>query len=256
VLTLETVTRGEGFTVSVVTCRDDHTRWSAPEVREGYELVLPRHGRFRRKANGRVDDIDPTMAYLGAPGVEQQFAHPAGGDVCTLVQFEPELWKPELWPASRPETVFRIDANAQLSHRRLLNGEAEEPLLDLIQQVTGARPVEPSTFDDKLVIDARDAVLAGVPEASSLRRLATALDVSPYRLSRSFSRITGHSYTDYRNRVRLNRMLDRLAEGETRLGVLAADLGFADQAHLTRTVRRYFDRAPTVLRKILNPRNG
>jgi len=251
VLTLETVTRGEGFAVSVVTCRDDHTRWSAPEVRDEYELVLPRRGRFRRRANGRVDDIDPTMAYLGAPAVEQQFAHPAGGDVCTLIRLAPELW-----PASPAETVFRIDANAQLSHRRLLNGDAEEPLLDLIRQVTGARPAEPTTLDDNLVLAARDAVLAAVPEAGSLRRLAAALDVSPYRLSRSFSRITGQSYTDYRNRVRLNRMLDRLAEGETSLAVLAADLGFADQAHLTRTARRYFDRAPTVLRKMLNPRDG
>jgi hypothetical protein len=32
-----------------VTCHDDHSRWSQPEARDGYNLVLARRGRFRRR---------------------------------------------------------------------------------------------------------------------------------------------------------------------------------------------------------------
>jgi Helix-turn-helix domain len=49
----------------------------------------------------------------------------------------------------------------------------------------------------------------------------------------------GVSVTRYRNRVRVARALDRLEHGEDSLAALAADLGFADQAHLCRTVRQH-----------------
>ncbi|MGW0732462.1 helix-turn-helix transcriptional regulator [Streptomyces sp. NPDC002851] len=76
----------------------------------------------------------------------------------------------------------------------------------------------------------------------------------PYHLSRSFSRELGVSVTRYRHRVRIGRALDRLEEGESSLGTLAADLGFADQAHMTRTLRQYLGRTPTALRRLLAPR--
>ncbi len=60
------------------------------------------------------------------------------------------------------------------------------------------------------------------------------------------------SLTRYRNRVRVSRALERLAAGERSLGVLAADLGFSDQAHLTRTMRAYAGRTPSVLRRLLS----
>jgi AraC-like DNA-binding protein len=59
------------------------------------------------------------------------------------------------------------------------------------------------------------------------------------------------SLTHYRNRARVSRALERLAAGERSLGILAADLGFADQAHLTRTVRAYAGHTPSVLRRLL-----
>ncbi|MFD0541604.1 helix-turn-helix domain-containing protein [Actinomadura luteofluorescens] len=61
------------------------------------------------------------------------------------------------------------------------------------------------------------------------------------------------SVTRYRNRIRVGRALDRLERGERDLSGLAADLGFADHAHLTRTVREETGRTPTVLRRLLRP---
>lgn len=59
------------------------------------------------------------------------------------------------------------------------------------------------------------------------------------------------SVTRYRNRIRVARALDRLEHGEDSLAALAADLGFADQAHLCRTVRQHLGCTPTALRRLL-----
>jgi AraC-like DNA-binding protein len=89
------------------------------------------------------------------------------------------------------------------------------------------------------------------PGASGLLPLAASLGVSPYRLSRAFTGELGVSLTRYRNRVRAARALDRLADGAARPGVLAADLGFADEAHLCRTIRAHLGHTPTGLRRLL-----
>jgi AraC-like DNA-binding protein len=54
----------------------------------------------------------------------------------------------------------------------------------------------------------------------------------------------------------VSRALERLAAGERNLGVLAADLGFSDQAHLTRTVRAHVGRPPAALRRLLQAPPG
>lgn len=109
----------------------------------------------------------------------------------------------------------------------------------------------PLATDDALAAAARDAIISDVPQAASLRSLAELLGVSPFRLSRVFSRRTGVSLTRYRNRVRVGRAMERLGGGETALADLAVELGFADQAHLTRTVRDHVGHTPVALRRLL-----
>ncbi|MEV0719470.1 AraC family transcriptional regulator [Asanoa sp. NPDC050611] len=70
-------------------------------------------------------------------------------------------------------------------------------------------------------------------------------------MSRAFSREMGVSLTHYRNRVRVGRALERLSAGDTDGARLAADLGFADQAHLCRTIRVHVGQTPTEVRMLL-----
>jgi AraC-like DNA-binding protein len=105
--------------------------------------------------------------------------------------------------------------------------------------------------DRTLVAQARSVIGDGHPAAAGLIPLATLLNVSPYRLSRAFTRELGVSLTRYRNRVRVAHALDRLEAGEPSLADLAADLRFSDQAHLCRTMREHLGHTPTALRKLL-----
>ncbi len=255
------------FSITAVTCQDEHTRWSEAEVRDDYRVVLVRRGRFRRRAAGARADIDPTMAYVGVPGEEEQFAHPAGGDECTSISLTPALWRAMAGDLAHlaTQSVY-VDARLDLTHRRLLaaagTGDLDyaltEELLGLLaatvsQVVSGPTPLgAPARRSEAaLVAAARQAITDGHPASDGLLPLAELLGVSPYRLSRSFTHELGISVTRYRNRVRIGLALDRLEEGETSLAALAADLGFADQAHLSRTMRQSLGRTPTALRRLL-----
>ncbi len=154
-----------------------------------------------------------------------------------------------------------VDARVDLAHRRLLAADGDgdidyaltEELLHLIMAAT-RQPVDPPRPADRaLVASAREAIIEGAPESAGLCPLARLLNVSPYRLSRTFSQQVGVSLTRYRNRVRVSLAMDQLAQGEPSLADLAARLGFADQAHLTRTVREHLGHAPSTLRRLLAP---
>jgi AraC-like DNA-binding protein len=255
---------GSDFAVDAVTCTDDHVRWSAPQVEAGYELVFVRRGRFRRRAGGVAADIDPTMGYLSISGEEERFAHPAGGDVCTLVTLQPELWRTLTGEPKRlrRSTVY-VDARLDLAHRRMVAAgrggdvdfEVAEELLWLVGgAIAQAAPVPvDGRCDERALVDrARVAIVEDHPDAGGLVALARLLAVSPYRLSRAFSTELGVSLTRYRNRIRVGRALDRLADGAQNLADLAADLHFADQAHLCRTLRQHLGHTPTAVRRLLS----
>jgi AraC-like DNA-binding protein len=265
------------FTVTAVTCRGDQPRWSPPEVRGDYRVVLVRRGRFRRSVSGRTAELDPTVGYVGLPHREERFAHPAGGDLCTAVRLTPTLWR--TLTGDRPDPVagtVYVDARLELAHRRLQaaasGGDVDfalaEQLLALVALALRRAAATPAPVDrpagrtdQALVAAAREAIAADHPAARGLLPLAGLLGVSPYRLSRAFTGELGVSLTRYRNRVRVGRALQRLEDGQSNLAALAADLDFADQAHLCRTVRQHLERTPTALRRALafsptDPRQG
>ena len=257
------------YRVEAVVCREDHTRWSAPEARGGHRLVLVRRGTFRRRAVGQAADFGRSVGYLGLPDEEENFAHPHGGDECTAISLSPSLWSSMAGEAPRvARRTLYVDARVDLAHRRILTsaqtGDADyavvEELLGLLGEAVGQAVAGPNTpvasasraRDERALVDAaRAAIEQDDPAAIGLLPLAELLGVSPFRLSRAFPRELGVSLTHYRNRVRVGRVLDRLEQGERNLSLLAADLGYADQAHLCRTVRRHVGHTPTALRKLL-----
>lgn len=247
------VVEGEHCTVRLVECRDDRAHWSPAELATATQLVLVRSGRFRLRADGRRMTIDPTCGYLQSPGHEAQFSHPAGGDVCTSITLPREL-VPESIEA-RTDPVVRVDARLELAHRLLLrpHDDPDDAATDVaLQLLTLASRKEPGDIPapgrHALADLARDAILAGEPASANLVALARQLATSPSHLSRTFRHHTGMSISRYRNRVRVSRALQRLDDGERDLARLAAGLGFSDQAHLTRTMRRELGFTPRQVR--------
>ncbi|MEU7689219.1 helix-turn-helix domain-containing protein [Microbispora hainanensis] len=246
------------LSVHVVSCTARHHTWSTPEEGGSYGIVLVRRGMFRVRGDGHRMVADPTMGYAQWPGGEYAFAHPAGGDVCTFVGVRPSLWHAVVGDEP-PHPSLAIDGRAELAHRLLLrtahdSGDPAERLVHTL--VTTIRPRADRRSPDRggvLADRAREAILADDPDSADLVRLARVLGVSPSHLSRTFRRQVGMTVSRYRNRVRVGRALARIEEGEQDLAGLAAALGFADQAHLTRTMRAELGRPPGHIRRLLSP---
>jgi AraC-like DNA-binding protein len=262
-LVRRTLVAGDGFSVVDVRCGCGRGGWSAPEESHGYGLVFVRSGCFRRTSDGVESFLDAATAYFEAPGREQRVAHPHdGGDRCTGIVLAPWLVLSLLadHPALPLEPVFTSAAD-DLGHRRLLATadplEAEERVVALAAgvlcrvapaRVDAGRPA--TTHLRRRIVDAAREALSADPRIS-LVAIARAIAVSPHHLSRVFAAETGETVSRYRNRVRARLALERIAEGEPSLARLAAELGFADHAHLTRVIRREAGAPPSRLRQEL-----
>src|SRR5205823_11959429 len=119
-------------------------------------------------------------------------------------------------------------------------------LLESIEpkQADGGRPGT-AIARRRAVAGAREAL--GEDPRTGVIELSRRVAVSAHHPSRVFKAETGETISRYRNRLRVRLALERLAEGEACLARLAADLGFADQAHLARVVGNELGMPPSAL---------
>lgn len=85
--------------------------------------------------------------------------------------------------------------------------------------------------------------------APPVRDLAHAAGVHPVYLARAFRRAYGAPVTEYARRLRVRAAAERVACTDLPLARIAFDAGFADQAHLTRVLRRETGLTPAALRR-------
>jgi AraC-like DNA-binding protein len=267
VLDSRVVLDGPVARVARVFCPGHERRFGPVEPVTAATIVLPCRGVFRLRVDGRERVVDPASAYLQWPGDEEQFAHPAGGDVCTAIALAPGpaalLAEEDL--AGLAHRVVPVAPSLALTHRRLLSRarsgadrvELTDLTVDLVAELLAALaissvPLAPAhSRRRRLVEDARE-LLSCEPDLA-LPDLAALLGTSPWWLSRVFHQVTGVTLHRYRIRLRVSAAMDRLADGVDSLAGLAAELGFADQAHLSRVVRRCTGLPPGRLRSILAP---
>lgn len=251
--------------VESVVCRCGPSAWSPPEPAARYGIVFVRRGCFRRRVNGRETFVDPTVVYFERPDDEQQIAHPGGGDSCTVLYLSAPLlssiWGGEL---GLPDEPVPTEPATDLEQRLLLAsvaagdaGAAEEAAVSVAasvlsrtapKRVAAGRPA--TALARRRVVEVAREHLVENP-AATVVELARQAAVSPHHLSRVFKGEIGETISRHRNRLRVRLALEQIAEGEACLARLAADLGFADQAHLARVVRSELGTPPSGLRRRL-----
>ncbi|MFD0690163.1 helix-turn-helix transcriptional regulator [Actinomadura fibrosa] len=255
---------GDGFSLKRIAIRARAESWSDPEIPDGHQLTFVRRGVFRARVGGRTLVADPTVAYFGGPAQEQSIAHrPGSEDTCTaLLMSDPFM--AELDRGAPVGGPVPVTGDLAVAHRVLAararrcdSFEVAEMAVRLAGRVLAA-PSSPRAVGRAATAAARRALaggakelLAGEPGTLGLRDVARRLGCSPFHLSRTFRDETGMTLTRYRARVRVHMALEAIEAGRADLAGLAAELGFADHAHLTRTVRDECGRTPRALRALL-----
>jgi len=151
--------------------------------------------------------------------------------------------------------VFVADAS-ELRDRRAPLPAALDSLADLRPDSLAAcvRRVE-EVFDPPPLGDRRRALrdlverIAVDPTLTRVEQLAATLGASARTLERRFLRDVGATPKWVLRRYRVIEAIERLREGEVSLASLAAELGYADQAHFTRDFRTLVGQTPGELKR-------
>jgi AraC family transcriptional regulator len=197
------------------------------------------------------------LVYNGA-GEEHQDRVLAGGAEGLNIDL-PSEWLPRLREAvGARETVSYRHAGAEVtavgalqvamgtpdSLQALRGEEAIVRLLDSLCHA-GQRHGRPPRWLARAEELIRDRHRGGL----RLGDVADAAGVHPAHLCREFRRCFGCTMTQYAARLRADAALEEVLRSAVPLAAVAARAGFADQAHLTRAIRKHFGTTPGALRR-------
>ncbi|NDY92763.1 AraC family transcriptional regulator [Ideonella livida] len=179
-----------------------------------------------------------------------QFTHEP---LAAAAQHIPELAEvlPMLERARHGIEFFGLGEQAETQWRRIKGARglarfaAFADLLALLARCTDYRllsNVQMQSSDDDSQLDQINAIVQritdNVAQSLSAGELAAELDMSESRFSRFFRRATGNTYTDFVNRVRVNRACQLLMDSDRRVTDICYEVGFNNVANFN---RRFLD---------------
>jgi AraC family transcriptional regulator len=103
------------------------------------------------------------------------------------------------------------------------------------------------TLSKEVFLRIRDYIEAHLDEPIEVGALADIAGRSPFHFTRVFAQAVGVSPHRYVVRLRLERAVELMRDGQSGLAEIAACTGFADQSHLSRWVRRVYGVSPSQL---------
>ena len=256
-----------GHVGTVVSWFPRSSKWSEVFETNSYGLAVPTSGGFARQANGVPQFVDRNVGFFRRPGDEVCVAHVTGvADESTIVHLE--LDEIDAFDACDWQSgAFVVDPEIDLRHRLLLRDirrgadrlAIEADLFELVALCLGQgrqllRSLGRRRWADRshLVTRVCELLYEDSTASLSLVQLARAVGYSPFHLSRVFHEELGMTLSQYRLRLRVREVVDRLEQGESDLAALAMDTGFADHSHMTRTVVGQLGVAPSILRLMLS----
>jgi AraC-like DNA-binding protein len=227
--------------------------FSAP-VRADFRAKL-RYGAHERVATGGVVVTTPNHVLRVEP-----FAIPEdwnGGAMAFGVIAPPTMLTDEehrRLPANTLTPFFEAPVWAQrlaqlctaLQNPELLACEKEMLVRSFLERALAETSVvrnEAANGCERAVKRARDYVHANFARAFSLEEVARETGLTKWHLARNFRKMIGLPIGEYARHVRAHRALRMLRMG-TKASVLAAELGYCDQPHLTREMQAIFGFTP------------
>lgn len=188
-----------------------------------------------------------------------------GADVLVLqpAPDETELWRP-FAPLFDTISYLRHGGIAGMAARLTSEIRNPDPLSPLamegllLDMLVAASRIKPETRRDILPpwLSRVQEMLHEEPTAAlNVTALARSAGVHPAYLARAFRRFFHCSLGEYARRIRLQWTAERLARGTESIATIAMAAGFADQSHLTRCFKRFYDATPRSFRNAQRERS-
>jgi AraC-like DNA-binding protein len=230
--------------------RHAHETFTFALIEAGVE-VFEYGGSTLQAGPGEVALLNPEVVHDGQAGTPEGWAYrvlyPAP-DVVSSVAADLR-WRPGT--PSFPETVVYDPRSARLLRAAHVAAERGDRLASssllraalagLLRAHAGpgrlARPAGPPLRSPAAVRAVRELLADRLADPPSLDDLALATGMSPFTLLRAFRGETGLPPHAYLNQLRV-RLARRLLDRGVTPAEVAAEVGFADQAHLTRHFKR------------------
>jgi AraC-like DNA-binding protein len=238
--------------------------WTDPFLTNGFGIAIPLAGAFRRRAQGVTQIVDLTMGFYRRAGEEVSVAHPTGEpDAATVIHVDLERYAvidDGDWPTGAFIATPHVSLRHRLLRRDLYDGAepwlVEMRLADLVDaclrpHLGDVHRTTPATARRHrlLVADVCEYLHTAGKEVS-LVKAARRVGCSPFHLCRIFKATTGMTLSQYRQARRVNQVLQRIDQGDHDLAKIAADTGFTDHSHMTRTVTAHLGYRPSQVREL------
>jgi AraC-like DNA-binding protein len=245
--------------VDHVYARHTHEGYAIGVILGGVEEFRYRGGLHRAKA-GAVVLVNPDEVHDGHAGIPDGWAYRMTyPDVPVLADIAAELGGPR-GVVSFPEPVVYDSAALEAflaAHRAAEQGADPLAASSLLRVAYGrllrrhalpGRERRQSPGSRRAVAAARDALHVRAAEPPTLEELAAEVGMSPFALLRAFRAELGLPPHAYLNQLRVRKAKRLLDTGQPPAEV-AALVGFADQAHLSRHFKRIFGVPPGAYRR-------
>jgi AraC family transcriptional regulator len=156
-------------------------------------------------------------------------------------------------PAEREDADITRTASLLLAELGRRDPDSTLAIESLTWEILFALSSEPAAtrMAPRWLCSARDLLDGHLDQPVSLRGLAQQAGIHPVHFAATFRRFHGCSVGEYVRRRRLQYVRRRLADPEVPLARVAAEAGFADQSHLTRTFKRFTGMTPNHYRTFL-----
>jgi AraC family transcriptional regulator len=122
--------------------------------------------------------------------------------------------------------------------------------LELLTETLHAAQPEVKYFDQSWIKRAYDLIQARFSETFVLSEIAEAVGVHPVHLTRVFRRRFGCTVGEYVRQLRVDFACRELSNSRKPLAEIATTAGFCDQAHLSRTLKRFTGMTPAEFRSV------
>jgi AraC family transcriptional regulator len=223
-------------------------------------ITLVVRGGLEERVGSRVELAGPLGMVVKPAGTEHADAFGPAGATTLQVTLS-------------TDDASRLDAGSRALHawRWMHTPAGANAMLALLRMATGPR--EPATGAEDLVEERlREMIVAVAPSTdssgstapawisdvcetlirddASIRTIAGRVGVHPVHLAHVFRRQRGMSPSQYRRGARLHRAAALIVDSARPLIDIAYECGFADQAHMTRTLHAALGETPRGLRRL------